>query len=94
MFNKHQRFPTLSCYAAAHDQIILLHIHFFCKYQGFPTLSCYESLMQQFKPHNCTFINTKFSQLCLVMGLEIDHYLVIYAEVVFIFTYAPTVANS
>jgi len=27
------------------------------------------------------------------MGLEIDHYLVMYAEVVFIFTYAPTVAN-
>jgi len=37
------------------------------------------------------FINTKFSQLCLVMGLEIDYYLVMYAEVVFMFTYAPTV---
>ena len=37
------------------------------------------------------FINTKFSQLCLVMGLEIDYYLVMYAEVVFMFTYASTV---
>jgi len=37
------------------------------------------------------FINAKFSQFCLVMDLEIDHYLVMYAEVVFMFTYAPTV---
>ena len=39
------------------------------------------------------FINTTFSQLYLVMGLEIDHYLVMYAEVVFIFAYAPMVVN-
>jgi len=37
------------------------------------------------------FINTKFSQLCLVISLEIDYYLVMHAEVVFMFTYASTV---